>query len=415
MNKLARFESVKELHHPWQIWMMMGSLMLCFVLTTAVTWLWYARGQQEAANSLLVSAKEQQWQSKYSEVELKLADLTTENVQLMEAYRYLATDSAITNYESLEADFDLVSSVYQKYAEYDSDGVNVASSSASLNSVLDLFVDRDSDKLAEAVNRLDDELESALKEYRVAQAKTVAARAATSAPVSASPGAGYSRINVPTDRGNFVTDVISVPQGTTAVTVTGNDGNCENNCNAKPLADYVAEAGGYAGIHGSYFCPPDYAACAGKTYSYDFPVYSSRDSKWINADKLFWNGRGMAAFTGGTPHFCADASGCDNGSITAGVVNYPTLLSGGKIMVNEGNVSGSLGTVKGTRGAIGVGNGKIFLVITRSATVIDAAGVMKSLGAENALNLDGGGSAAMYYGGYKVGPGRLLPNAIVLK
>ena len=32
-----------------------------------------------------------------------------------------------------------------------------------------------------------------------------------------------------------------------------------------------------------------------------------------------------------------------------------------------------------------------------------------------ALNLDGGGTSAMYIGGaYRVGPGRLLPNAIVL-
>ena len=37
------------------------------------------------------------------------------------------------------------------------------------------------------------------------------------------------------------------------------------------------------------------------------------------------------------------------------------------------------------------------------------------LGADNALNLDGGGSTAMYFGGgYISGPGRLLPNAVVL-
>jgi len=39
---------------------------------------------------------------------------------------------------------------------------------------------------------------------------------------------------------------------------------------------------------------------------------------------------------------------------------------------------------------------------------------MQSLGAENAMNLDGGGSVAMVYNGsYKVGPGRNLPNAII--
>jgi exopolysaccharide biosynthesis protein len=46
---------------------------------------------------------------------------------------------------------------------------------------------------------------------------------------------------------------------------------------------------------------------------------------------------------------------------------------------------------------------------------MDTAYVLQALGARDALNLDGGGTAAMWIGGgYKVGPGRLLPNAIVL-
>jgi len=41
--------------------------------------------------------------------------------------------------------------------------------------------------------------------------------------------------------------------------------------------------------------------------------------------------------------------------------------------------------------------------------------VLQALGARDALNLDGGGTSAMFIGGgYTVGPGRLLPNAIVL-
>jgi len=42
------------------------------------------------------------------------------------------------------------------------------------------------------------------------------------------------------------------------------------------------------------------------------------------------------------------------------------------------------------------------------------AHVFKSLGATGALNLDTGGSAALYNSGrYVVGPGRDLPNAII--
>ena len=42
------------------------------------------------------------------------------------------------------------------------------------------------------------------------------------------------------------------------------------------------------------------------------------------------------------------------------------------------------------------------------------ARVLHAMGMQNALNLDSGGSTALYSGGYKVGPGRNIPNAIVL-
>jgi len=41
--------------------------------------------------------------------------------------------------------------------------------------------------------------------------------------------------------------------------------------------------------------------------------------------------------------------------------------------------------------------------------------VLQALGVKDALNLDGGGTAAMWIDGhYTVGPGRLLPNAVLL-
>jgi len=241
--------------------------------------------------------------------------------------------------------------------------------------------------------------------------------ATLNAPVSADPSGGYSRITVETTRGSFVSDVILADLNSTQViSITGNDGNCDNNCNVKSLADYVSETGGFAGINGSYFCPPDYPACAGKVNSYDFPVYSTRDGKWINADKLFWNGRGMAGFVGASPRFCANANSCDSGGVSAGIINYPSLVSNGNVVVDQGSLPASLTQTKGLRGAIGVRGSYIYIMHVRNASVLDTAEVMKKLGIEHGLNLDGGGSGALYYnGGYKIGPGRLLPNAIVLK
>ena len=49
-----------------------------------------------------------------------------------------------------------------------------------------------------------------------------------------------------------------------------------------------------------------------------------------------------------------------------------------------------------------------------SASFADTAEVLKTLGLQNAMNLDGGGSTALWFDGYKAGPGRSLPTAIVL-
>ena len=54
------------------------------------------------------------------------------------------------------------------------------------------------------------------------------------------------------------------------------------------------------------------------------------------------------------------------------------------------------------------------IVIERSVTMQEFAYVFKSLGATGALNLDDGGSTALYYNGrYLAGPGRALPNAVI--
>jgi exopolysaccharide biosynthesis protein len=54
------------------------------------------------------------------------------------------------------------------------------------------------------------------------------------------------------------------------------------------------------------------------------------------------------------------------------------------------------------------------VVAAQSVTMQQFAYVFKSLGATGALNLDHGGSTALYYGGrYIYGPGRAIPNAII--
>jgi phosphodiester glycosidase len=230
-------------------------------------------------------------------------------------------------------------------------------------------------------------------------------------------GTGYSFTQVVTSRGVFGTHVIKERlDQVTVKTLTANTTDCTNNCPVKPLDQYVAENAAYAGINGTYLCPPDYAQCAGKVNSYDYAVYNSNLRKWLNYGAL--NGQnGMLAFASTSAVSTYRRSYVYYQAqfpVIAGITNYPLLMQNGVVIDSTAEQGGSQ-LLKGTKGAIGVDGTFVYLVIVTNATVMDEAYVMQALGATNALNLDGGGTAALWIGGgYKVGPGRLLPNAIVL-
>jgi len=238
----------------------------------------------------------------------------------------------------------------------------------------------------------------------------------TTVPVSGPPGTGYSRITVATEKGNFAASVLSIDLNSArAITDTGNDSDCSTNCTVLALSDYVTRNSGFAGVNGSYFCPATYPDCAAKTNSYDFPVYNTRLSHWINGGNLFWNSRAIFYFDGSGAHYMQNSSGF-SGGLTAGVVNYPGLLNGGVVQIDD-NQSGLSDKQKavGTKVGIGMRDSKnVMVVIASNVNMQQFAYVFKALSATGALNLDTGGSTALYYNGkYLAGPGRGLPNAII--
>ena len=235
-------------------------------------------------------------------------------------------------------------------------------------------------------------------------------------PAPAETGLGYSYQSVSTVRGTFNVHLIKERLSQVTVrTLTANTTDCFNNCPAKPLDQYASENGAYAGMNGTYLCPPDYAQCAGKVNSYDYAVYNSNLRRWINYNALnaqngglFWSGASTSVYRRTYVYYQNQTP------ITAGITNFPLLVQNGSVIDSTSEQNGSQ-LLKGTKGAIGVDGTYIYLAIVTNATVTDSAYVMQALGARDALNLDGGGTAAMWISGsYKVGPGRLLPNAIVL-
>ena len=231
---------------------------------------------------------------------------------------------------------------------------------------------------------------------------------------------GYSNLSVPTARGTFNVHLIKERLAEVTVrTLTANSTECTNACPAKPLAQYVSESGGYAGMNGTYLCPPDYPACAGKVNSYDYAVYNSDLRRWINRPALVgqnslltFNGSATAVYRRSFVY--AQNASRMNAPITAGITMFPLLLQNGAVIDSELEQT-AVQMTRGTKGAIGVDGTYVYLAIVTGATVTESAYVLQALGARDALNLDGGGTSALYIAGsYKVGPGRLLPNAIVL-
>jgi exopolysaccharide biosynthesis protein len=235
-------------------------------------------------------------------------------------------------------------------------------------------------------------------------------------PPPSQTGEGYNYTTVSTGQGTFGVYLIKVPLSSVkVVTASASGDTCKDNCPTKSLEQHVKDNNGYAGINAGYFCPPDYAACNGAINSTDYAFYKSSSGKWLQKDALSWGDTGLATFNGNSAKFYKKSSDYGGGSVTAGVSNYPTLLDNGEVVVNNDKLTSYQKDVRGTRGAIGIGKDNLYLALITGATVKEAAYVMQSLGALDALNLDGGGSSAMYInGGYVVGPGRSLPNAIVL-
>lgn len=226
------------------------------------------------------------------------------------------------------------------------------------------------------------------------------------------PGSGYSRQSVSALGSTYVVDIIAADMGSTKIIVdTATNGDCRDNCPVLSLGDYVARNGAFAGINGSYFCPAEYPTCAGKTNSFD-TLLMNKNKTYINSDNNVYSTVPAVIFQSGSMRFVGQSLqwGRDTG-VDGVLANQPLLVSGGNIAFT-GSGDPKQGS-KGSRSFVGNKGSTAYIGVVRNVTVAEMAEVLKAMGLENALNLDSGGSTALWYGGYKAGPGRNIPNAIL--
>jgi hypothetical protein len=226
------------------------------------------------------------------------------------------------------------------------------------------------------------------------------------------PGNGYAVQTVKSDTGNFTVSMIAGDLATTKIVVdTASDKDCQNDCPVLALADYVTRTGAYAGINGAYFCPASYASCADKKNSFD-TLLMNRNKTYFNSENNKYStvpavifGNGFIRFVGKSLEWGRDTS------IDSMIANQPLLVSGGSVVF--GGDSDPKKSSRGSRCFIANKGNTAYIGIVYNATVAEAATALKALGMDNALNLDSGGSTALWFGGYKAGPGRGIPNAIL--
>ena len=226
------------------------------------------------------------------------------------------------------------------------------------------------------------------------------------------PTSGHSRQKVVTDIGEFLVDIITADLNSTRVIVdTASDSDCRDNCPVMSLGDYAARSGAFAGINGSYFCPADYPSCAGKTNSFD-TLLMNKNKTYFNSDNNIYSTVPAVIFLNGSMRFVGASQewGRDTG-VDGVIANQPLLLSSGNITFGGGSdpKQGS----RGSRSFVASTGSTGYIGVVHNATVAEVAVVLQKMGIQNALNLDSGGSTALWAGGYKVGPGRNLPNAVL--
>lgn len=376
--------------------LLIGSYLIAIIGGLGISW-WEAT-QAKSALVAEIQSKEVLVSTLDSQLGDRLNELTT-----------LQNDDQVVKNASLSAEISNIQKSYlaaQQLFEDRSDLVIAGGKTSGVDLALAKFLGLLSEKKWSEASEQASKVRSEIDKVIAASTPKVTAPTATSS--NTAPGSGYSRQKVSTARGEFVISLIVAP-GARAVVETAGESDCIDNCPTKSLAEHIAASGGFAGINGAYFCPPDYPRCQGKVNSFDTLAVNGRTKSVHNRANNVYSTVPLVAMYGSSLSFYDQTVqwGVDTGSNGA-IANFPRLLRDGSIATGD---EGS----KGTRGFIGNKDGAIVIGHVFAASLADTAEVLKTLGLQNALNLDGGGSSALWMdGSYKVGPGRSLPTAIVL-
>lgn len=352
-------------------------------------------------NLIASQASHKELTNKMSVTEKELSALKTQD-------QYKRNEELQDEIKNIQITYSDALLTYEKILDLRQNEVNTTTLEEDLAEVFSMLSKRNYASAEAKLTAISREVDKQTTSAAQRQAPSIGSVTTSNSP----PSSGYSRQRVKTDFGEYVVDIVSADLSSTKVIVdTASDGTCTNDCPVLSLAEYVSRSGAYAGINGSYFCPASYPSCAGKTNSFD-TLLMNKNKVYFNSENNVYSNVPVAAFGSGWARFMGRSSdwGRDTG-VDGVIANQPLLVSGGNVAFG-GDGDPKKGS-KGTRSFIGANGSKVYIGVAHNVTVAEMAYVLKTLGMSDALNLDSGGSTALWSGGYKAGPGRNIPNAVL--
>jgi len=342
------------------------------------------------------------------ENKLKLTSAKLNDLQNQDQYKI--NQKLKKNIDDIQSSYKTSVDLYQRILDLKAQKQNTSDLEKEFAQSLDYLYLINYSSAAASLNLLASDIKKKEDELAVVQVQTATPPNVTQS--NTPPSGGFSVQSVSTDNGSFTVYIVAADLNSTRVIVdTASSSDCGNNCPTLSLSDYVSRNGAFAGINGTYFCPVEYPSCAGKTGSFDLLVMN-KNKVYFNSGNNVYSTNPAVIFSGNSVRFVGQALewGRDTGA-DAVLSNYPLLVFGGNVVYSGGGDPKF--APKGPRDFIANKGNTVYIGTIFNASMEDGAKVLKTLGMENALNLDEGGSTALWYGGYKTGPGRNIPNAFL--
>jgi hypothetical protein len=400
LNHRTAVKHVLTLHtHFW------GRVILAFfILTTAVaSYLYYTsyiESTKLKGNVSNLSANKAELAKQLGETQDQLKKVTSED-------QFVKNKQLQEEIKNIENTYSKAATTYEKLLEFKTISKKTDEQDKLYAQSLKLLADRN----FSSANTQLDTLQKQISD-ETAKIQATFAIPQNVASSNAPPGSGFSQQQVNSDIGTFLVSIIAADLGSSKVIVdTASDNDCHDNCPTVSLGDFVARNGAFAGINGSYFCPAAYPSCAGKTNSFDLLVMN-KNKHYFNSDNNVYSTNPAFIFGPGWVRFVSKAQEWGRDTSVDGVIsNFPALVISNQVVYDSSGDPKF--NSKGPRCFVANKGNTVYIGIVYNADMRDSAHVLKTLGMDNAMNLDEGGSTALWFGGYKAGPGRALANALL--